>query len=166
LALCHSREQAEQVKTQLAQWLAPRGLVFNEAKTQITHLDQGVDFLGFGIRRYPNGKLLTKPTHPHAFRADTKNLLELVARKRARPVLRGPRRSNAPGLPDERWFGYLTEQKIRRGAHRSVRALETDIKTWIAAWNEDPKPFVWKKSAEEILDSLSRYLQRITNTNP
>jgi len=63
LALCHSREQAEQVKTQLAQWLAPRGLVFNEAKTQITHLDQGVDFLGFGIRRYPNAKLLTKPSN-------------------------------------------------------------------------------------------------------
>ena len=53
LALCHSREQAEQVKARLAEWLAPRGLVFNEDKTQITHLDQGVDFLGFNIRRYP-----------------------------------------------------------------------------------------------------------------
>jgi RNA-directed DNA polymerase len=61
LALCHSREQAEQVKARLASWLAPRGLVFNEAKTQITHLDQGVDFLGFTIRRY-RGKLLTKPS--------------------------------------------------------------------------------------------------------
>jgi RNA-directed DNA polymerase len=63
LALCHSREQAEQVKTRLAEWLAPRGLVFNEDKTRITHLDQGVDFLGFNIRRYPNGKLLTKPSN-------------------------------------------------------------------------------------------------------
>ena len=63
LALCHSREQAEQVKARLAEWLAPRGLVFNEDKTQITHLDQGVDFLGFTIRRYPNGKLLTKPSN-------------------------------------------------------------------------------------------------------
>jgi RNA-directed DNA polymerase len=61
LALCHSREQAEQVKARLAGWLTPRGLVFNEAKTQITHLDQGVDFLGFNIRRY-RGKLLTKPS--------------------------------------------------------------------------------------------------------
>jgi RNA-directed DNA polymerase len=61
LALCHSREQAEQVKARLAGWLVPRGLVFNEAKTQITHLDQGVDFLGFNIRRY-RGKLLTKPS--------------------------------------------------------------------------------------------------------
>jgi len=63
IALCHSREQAEQVKARLAEWLAPRGLVFNQTKTQITHLDQGVDFLGFNIRRYPNGKLLTKPSN-------------------------------------------------------------------------------------------------------
>ncbi|WP_109505620.1 group II intron reverse transcriptase/maturase [Nocardioides speluncae] len=63
LALCHTREQAEQVKARLASWLTPRGLVFNEDKTQITHLDQGVDFLGFTIRRYPNGKLLTKPSN-------------------------------------------------------------------------------------------------------
>jgi RNA-directed DNA polymerase len=62
IALCHSREQAEQVKARLAAWLAPRGLDFNQAKTQITHLDQGVDFLGFNIRRY-RGKLLTKPSN-------------------------------------------------------------------------------------------------------
>ena len=62
----------------------------------------------------------------------------------------------------ERWFGFLTDQMIRRGAHRSVQALEADIRAWIAAWNQDPKPFVWKKTAEEILDSLARYLQRIS----
>jgi RNA-directed DNA polymerase len=61
LALCHTREQAEHVKQRLARWLEPRGLVFNEAKTRITHLDQGVDFLGFEIRRYRD-KLLTKPS--------------------------------------------------------------------------------------------------------
>ena len=62
----------------------------------------------------------------------------------------------------ERWFGFLTDQKIRRGAHKSVQALEADIRSWIKSWNEDPKPFVWKKTAEEILDSLARYLQRIS----
>ncbi len=61
LALCHSRQQAEQVKAQLTAWLAPRGLTFNEEKTHITHLDEGVDFLGFNIRRY-SGKTLTKPS--------------------------------------------------------------------------------------------------------
>jgi RNA-directed DNA polymerase len=59
--LCHSREQAEQVKVRLSGWLAPRGLVFNEDKTRIVHLDQGCDFLGFNIRRY-RGKLLIKPS--------------------------------------------------------------------------------------------------------
>lgn len=62
IALCHSQEQAEQVKAQLAEWLKPRGLVFNEDKTRIRHLTQGVEFLGFHIRRYPNGKLLIKPS--------------------------------------------------------------------------------------------------------
>jgi RNA-directed DNA polymerase len=60
--LCVSRAQAEQVKARLAEWLEPRGLAFNEAKTRIVHLSQGFDFLGFSIRRYPNGKLLTKPS--------------------------------------------------------------------------------------------------------
>jgi RNA-directed DNA polymerase len=61
LALCHSREQAEQVKARLASWLVPRGLTFNEDKTRVVHLDEGVDFLGFNIRRY-RGKLLIKPS--------------------------------------------------------------------------------------------------------
>jgi RNA-directed DNA polymerase len=61
VALCHSREQAEQVKARLAEWLAPRGLAFNEDKTRVVHLDDGVDFLGFNVRRY-RGKLLIKPS--------------------------------------------------------------------------------------------------------
>ncbi len=61
MALCHSREQAEQVKARLAAWLAPRGLAFNEDKTRIVHLDDGVDFVGFNVRRY-RGKLLIKPS--------------------------------------------------------------------------------------------------------
>jgi RNA-directed DNA polymerase len=62
LVFCRSRQHAEQVKQQLAEWLRPRGLGFNEAKTQIVHLNQGCDFLGFNIRRY-HGKLpLIKPS--------------------------------------------------------------------------------------------------------
>ena len=58
---CHSRQQAEQVQARLARWLEPRGLAFNEAKTRIVPLSEGFDFLGFNLRRYPNGKLLIKP---------------------------------------------------------------------------------------------------------
>ena len=61
VACCHSRQQAEQVKARLAEWLEPRGLAFNEAKTRIVSLSEGFDFLGFNLRRYPNGKLLIKP---------------------------------------------------------------------------------------------------------
>jgi transposase/transposase-like protein len=63
----------------------------------------------------------------------------------------------------ERWFGFLTDQLIRRGVHRSVRALEKDVRTWIKQWNDDPKPFVWTKTANEILDSLARYCRRISD---
>ena len=62
----------------------------------------------------------------------------------------------------ERWFGYLTDQKIRRGVHKSVQALEADIRAWIENWNQNPRPFAWKKTADEILDSLAKYLARIS----
>ena len=64
----------------------------------------------------------------------------------------------------ERWFGLLTEQLIRRGVHKSVVDLEHDVRTWIANWNDDPKPFTWTKTAEEILTSLAAYLSKITPT--
>jgi transposase len=61
----------------------------------------------------------------------------------------------------ERWFAYLTDDLLRRSDHRSVQALERDIRDWVKAWNEDPRPFVWTKTAEQILESLGRLLQRI-----
>jgi transposase len=61
----------------------------------------------------------------------------------------------------ERWFGYLTDQMIRRGVHKSVQALQADIRSWIQTWNEEPRPFTWTKTAGEILDSLARYLAKI-----
>lgn len=88
-------------------------------------------------------------------------MLEPVARKRARPVLRGDRCSNAAVLPDERWFGLLTDKQIRRGTHKSLQALEKDIRNWIKTWNENPRPFAWTKSADEILERLASYLDRI-----
>jgi transposase len=62
----------------------------------------------------------------------------------------------------ERWFAELTTKLLQRGVHTSVQALETDIRTWIETWNQDPKPFVWTKTADEILSSLGRYCQRIS----
>ena len=49
---CHTRQQALEVKARLAAWLTPRGLAFNEDKTQVVSLSEGYDFLGFNVRRY------------------------------------------------------------------------------------------------------------------
>ena len=62
----------------------------------------------------------------------------------------------------ERWFAEITNRLIRRGTHRSVQALEKDIRTWAASWNENPRPYVWTKTADEILKSLASYCQRIS----
>lgn len=62
----------------------------------------------------------------------------------------------------ERWFGELTTKKLRRGVHRSTRALERDIRDWVEQWNQNPRPFVWTKSADEILASVAAYCMRIS----
>jgi transposase len=64
----------------------------------------------------------------------------------------------------KRWFAELTNKQIRRGVHRSVQALEKDIRAWIAAWNTDPKPYVWTKTANEILERLASHPNRIPDS--
>jgi hypothetical protein len=64
----------------------------------------------------------------------------------------------------ERWFAELTNRKLRRSAHRSVTELEDDIRKWINEWNKNPKPFVWTKSADDILETVAEYCQRITDS--
>jgi RNA-directed DNA polymerase len=97
VALCRSQEQAEQVKARLAEWLAPRGLVFNEDKTRIVNLDDGFDFLGFTVRRF-NGKLLIKPSkaavrrHRQRLRAEMLSLRganAVMVLQRLVPIVRG-----------------------------------------------------------------------------
>ena len=61
----------------------------------------------------------------------------------------------------ERWFSALTTKKLRRSAHTSVKALAVDIRAWVENWNDDPKPFIWHKTAEQILDRLAGYCQAI-----
>ena len=64
----------------------------------------------------------------------------------------------------ERWFAELTTKWLRRGTHRSVKELTASIRTWITNWNDDPRPFVWHKTADEILDTLADYANRISTT--
>jgi len=87
VALCHSRDEAEQVKARLAGWPAPRGLAFNEDKTAIVTLDEGFDFLGFTVRRQA-GKLLIRPSKAAVRRI----------RERLRTEVRALRGANAPAV--------------------------------------------------------------------
>jgi len=64
----------------------------------------------------------------------------------------------------ERWFAELTRRKLRRSAHRSVHELETDVRTWVLEWNKNPRPFIWTKTADEILATLAAYCQRINDS--
>ncbi|MER6308646.1 IS630 family transposase [Streptomyces sp. NPDC001657] len=65
----------------------------------------------------------------------------------------------------ERWFAELTQKKLKRGVHRSVQALERDIRSWLADWNEHPRPFAWTKTADEILDKVAAYCRRISDSD-
>ena len=87
VALCHSRQQAEQVKARLAAWLAPRGLAFNEGRTRIVTLEEGFDFLGVTVRRY-HGKLLIRPSKAAVRRI----------RERLRTEMRSLRGTNAQAV--------------------------------------------------------------------
>ena len=64
----------------------------------------------------------------------------------------------------ERWFAELTNRWLRRGSHRSVKELVAAIRTWTELWNDNPKPFTWHRTADEILDNLAQYCQRITDS--
>lgn len=64
----------------------------------------------------------------------------------------------------ERWFAELTTKWLRRGTHRSTKELEDAIRSWAATWNDDPRPFIWHKTADEILDSLASYRRRISDS--
>ncbi|MCP4962403.1 MAG: IS630 family transposase [Actinomycetia bacterium] len=61
----------------------------------------------------------------------------------------------------ERWFSALTTKKLRYSSHDNVKELTADITDWIHHWNENPKPFVWHKTADEILERLGRYCEQI-----
>ena len=64
----------------------------------------------------------------------------------------------------ERWFSELTTKKLRRATHTSVRQLNADIRAWINTWNDNPRPYVWTKTADQILESIATYCRRINDS--
>ena len=64
----------------------------------------------------------------------------------------------------ERWFALLTEKQLRRGVHRSTRELQDAIRSYLDHHNRNPKPFIWTKTADQILESVARFCKRISNS--
>ena len=62
----------------------------------------------------------------------------------------------------ERWFAYLTGQLLQRSVHKNIQTLEVDIRNWAKGWNENPEPFIWTKTADQILESIARLMKRTT----
>ncbi|MEV0806547.1 group II intron reverse transcriptase/maturase [Micromonospora sp. NPDC050200] len=138
VALCHTRQEAEDVKAKLAEWPAPRGLTFNEDKTRIVHLDDGFDFLGFTVRRY-HGKLLVKPSKTAVKRVRQRLAAEIRALRGANaavvlttinPITRG-------------WANYY------RGAASSRVFASLDTHMWRLTYKwachrhpDKPKPWI------------------------
>jgi RNA-directed DNA polymerase len=137
VACCHSREQAEEVKARIAEWLMPRGLALNPDKTQIVHLTEGFDFLGMNVRRYDD-KLLIKPS-----KAAVKRI-----RKRLATEMRGLRGSNVGAVMSRLapilrgWAAYY------RGVVSSEIFSSLDNYLWKltykwATWTHPHKPKKW-----------------------
>jgi transposase len=64
----------------------------------------------------------------------------------------------------ERWFGELSARKLKRGVHRTVRELNKDIRSWLDTWNDNPRPYMWTKTADQILETLAAYCNRINES--
>ena len=138
VVLCHSQEQAEQVKARLAEWLAPRGLAFNEDKTKIVRLSEGFDFLGFNVRRY-HRKLLIKPS-----KAAIRRLRERLAaemRSAARRQRDGGHRHAQPRHPG--LGGLLPGRGVIRGCSARWTATCGSCSTSGPRWRHQNKPERW-----------------------
>jgi RNA-directed DNA polymerase len=138
VVLCHSQQQAEHVKARLAEWLAPRGLAFNEDKTRVVHLSEGFDFLGFNIRRYPNRKLLIKPSQAAIRRV----------RERLASELRTLRGGNATAViaalnPVIRGWAAYYRGVVSSGVFSSLDDYMWKLTYKWATWRHNNKPKRW-----------------------
>jgi hypothetical protein len=108
VVLCHSQQQASHVKSRLAEWLGARGVAFNEDKTKIVHLGEVFDF-GFDIRRYPNRKLLVKPSEA---------ALRRVRERVSGDATAAPTWSGSPGRTSNRGIPH---KRVHEGPRRATR---------------------------------------------
>jgi RNA-directed DNA polymerase len=179
VALCHSREQAETVRRRLAEWLAPKGLRLNPAKTRIVHITDGFDFLSFNVRRYQHcGKTLIKPSKEALIKNRRRLKAELRALRgqpaaavvrRLNPILRGQAAYYRIGVSksaynalDSFLWGHLYRWALRQHRRKGRKWVTrryfgrhhpTRSDTWVFA---DPKTgaylhkYSWTKIARHV----------------
>ena len=138
VVLCHTRERAEHIKARLAEWLTPRGLSFNEDKTQIVHLaEDGFDFLGFNVRRY-RSKLLIKPSKAAIRRVRERLTVEMRTLRgsnadaviaRLNPIIKG-------------WAAYYRGEVSSKVFHMLDYQMWKLTYKW-ATWRHNNKPKPW-----------------------
>ncbi|MDQ6851670.1 MAG: group II intron reverse transcriptase/maturase [Actinomycetota bacterium] len=140
LALCHTRDEALQVKAKLASWLTPRGLCFNEDKTRVVCLDEGFDFLGFNVRRQ-SGKLLIKPSKAairrvrERLRTELRSLRGTNARavlQRLNPIIRGWA-AYYRGVVSSEVFNALDDYQWKLTYKWAVHSHSNKPKRWVIA---------------------------------
>ncbi|WP_228000406.1 group II intron reverse transcriptase/maturase [Nocardia australiensis] len=144
VAMCHSREQADQIRQRLEQWLAPRGLAFNEAKTRIVHASEGFDFLGYNVRRYHTqrgGKLLIKPSRESIKKMQQRLTAEMrslrgagpadIAR-RLNPIIRGWAAYHRPVVASEA-FAKLDNHLWPLTYRWAIRRHPLESRSWVAS---------------------------------
>jgi RNA-directed DNA polymerase len=138
IALCHSRDEALEVKAKLARWLAPRGLAFNEDKTRDVTLDEGLDFLGFNVRRHGD-KLLVKPSKAairrirERLRTELRSLRGANAQaviRRLNPIIRGWA-NYYRGVVSSRTFSALDDYMWRLTYKWALFAHPNKPRAWI-----------------------------------
>ena len=123
---------------------------------------------GEGVPRLPQGDRPKRPRRAWTF-ISSWTTTPPTRPRRSGPGWRGgrtgtstSRRTSASWLNQvERWFAELTRKQLQRGAHRSIRKLEDDIRVFIDRHNQDPKPFKWTKSADDILAAVKRFCLRV-----
>ena len=153
VVLCRTQQQAEQVKVQLAGWLASRGLAFNEDKTKIVHLSEGFDFLGYNVRRYRQ-KLLIKPSEAAVRRI----------RKRLATEMRALRGSNVMAVlaklgPIVRGWAAYYRGVVSSGIFTSLDHYLWQLLYKWATWSHPNKPKSW------IVDRYFGKLNKFRNDN-
>ena len=137
VVLCHTRQDAFEVKARLAKWLAARGLAFNEDKTRVVCLDEGFDFLGFNVRRYRD-KPLIKPSKAAVRRI----------RERLRAELRSLRGSNAQAVikqlnPIIRGWATYYRTQVSSETFNTLDALPVAAHIQVGHYSHPNKPKPW-----------------------